>query len=457
MNKYLVLFAILLLQGCAGYSGKKQAFHQHFNSGNYEAASTAMYDAKKDAPTAIAETAPEEKKSEGKVLPSDFSDLGSLKFFIGLNSGTAALYSQKYQLSDAMFGVAETSIEAEETDGYSPKYYEKVMLNTYRAIALFQNGDVDNAKVEFNRANASQKAALDENKSEIDDLREDEYKENIAAANNVISSEYKEFEGFKPYADFANPYTSYMSGLFLSFNGNKSDIENAVLDFKKANSMSPENKFVKSDIEMARNIANNKKIPSTVWVVYEDGLISEVDTQHFAIPFKIGAGIKLAHMALPKIVPLSTAYPNLQIANNNKNIASTQSIVDMDRVMKTEFKNRFPMEVTKAVAWMTVNLIAQEAAQQALGEDQQALGAVAALAMGAVSNPVETRTWSSLPKDIQIARFSMPKDRKLQLLDNTGKPIAEEIVIDKEIKQALVYVRVPTQNARAAVSVTKLK
>lgn len=462
MKKYLLFVFMLLLQGCASYSNKKEAFHQQFNAGNFEAASKVMYaeNKKEDGQ----ETAPKEeqsaKKSEDKILPSDFGDLGGMKFFIGLNSGTAAMYSQNYVLSDAMFGIASDAIAKRETGGYSPKYYEKVMLNTYRALALLQHGDIDNAKVEFNRAAASQSEAVQENKKEIGKLKkeaaEEQYAVNMGNAAEVLSKEYTEFDDFKPYADFANPYTSYMSGLFLSLHGSKADVENAILDLRRAKSMSPKNKFVKADIKMAEDIANNRGVGPTVWVVYENGLIAEIEKQHFVIPFMINGKVKVAHMALPKMAPLASAYPEIQIKAGKKTI-TTQSIVDMDRVMKTEFKNRYPVEVAKAVIWMTVNLIAQEAAQQAIGNDNKGWGNLAAIAIGSMSNPVETRTWSSLPKDIQIARFAMPKSRKIQIFDNTGKAISSEISIDKDIKQALVFVRVPTINAIPAVYVTKLK
>lgn len=458
MKKYLVIVFMLFLEGCASYSQKKEAFHQQFNAGNFEAASKVMYSGSSQAKATNTES--EEQGSEGKTLPSDFSDLGKMKFFIGLNSGTAAMYSQDYALSDAMFGVASDSIAKEETAGYSPKYYEKVMLHTYRALALLQAGDIDNARVEFNRADSSQAEAAQENKKEISKLKEEAAEEkftgSMEAANKVLGEEFKEFDNFKPYADFVNPYTTYMNGLFLSLHGSRSDLENGILNLKRAKSMSPNNKFLKSDIQMAENLANNKKAPATVWVIYENGLIAEIEKQHFAVPFVINQRVKLAHMALPKMVPLTSAYPSIQIASNNKKI-STQNIVDMDRVMKTEFKNRYPAEVAKAVMWMTLNLIAQEVAQQAIGEKNKAWGDIAALAIGSVSNPVETRTWSSLPKDIQIARFAMPKNHKIQIFDNTGKEISEEIEIDKDIKQALVVVRIPTLNAKPGISVTKLK
>lgn len=51
----------------------------------------------------------------------------------------------------------------------------------------------------------------------------------------------------------------------------------------------------------------------------------------------------------------------------------------------------------------------------------------------------------------------MPKNRKIQIFDNTGKKISQEIEISKDTKLALVVVRVPTLNAKPGISVTKLK
>ena len=259
MKKYLVIVFMLFLEGCASYSQKKEAFHQQFNAGNFEAASKVMYSGSSQAKATNTES--EEQGSEGKTLPSDFSDLGKMKFFIGLNSGTAAMYSQDYALSDAMFGVASDSIAKEETAGYSPKYYEKVMLHTYRALALLQAGEIDNARVEFNRADSSQAEAAQENKKEISKLKEEAAEEkftgSMEAANKVLGEEFKEFDNFKPYADFVNPYTTYMNGLFLSLHGSRSDLENGILNLKRAKSMSPNNKFLKSDIQMAENHFKN--------------------------------------------------------------------------------------------------------------------------------------------------------------------------------------------------------
>lgn len=84
----------------------------------------------------------------------------------------------------------------------------------------------------------------------------------------------------------------------MALHGSRSDLENGILNLKRAKSMSPNNKFLKSDIQMAENLANNKKAPATVWAIYENGLIAEIEEQHFAVPFVINQRVKLAHMAL---------------------------------------------------------------------------------------------------------------------------------------------------------------
>lgn len=433
---------VLLLANCSSYNSKKQIFHQQFNAGQYASAARSVLPSQ-----------PEDCQKDS------FYDEG---FLFSLNSGTAFLFSQEYNLSSKMYEISDSFLIEDETDGYTVKYYDKIMLSTYKALAYMQQGDIDNARLEFNRAYARQAEAAEQNKKQInkaqEELQEQNAQQSFASAQAVIAKEYREFDNFKAYADFTNPYTTYLSGLFLttSQGTSKSDIENGVNYLKRVKGMAPDNKFVKADIRLAEGIANGKKPGAMVWVIYESGLVSDVEKVTYTVPFYLASGVKVAQMSLPKLVPLAEAYPNL-LVSNGKDYIATEPLTDMDRVIKTEFKQRFPAEVSKAVVWMTVNLIAQEAAQQAIGKDQQLYGALAAAAISQASNPVDTRTWTSLPKTVQIARIQMPKNRTVKLFTNDGQELTEDIVFDKNVSYALIHVRIPMVGAIPSVAVTKFK
>ena len=441
----LTLFFVITLTNCSGYQAKKSEFHEQFNLGYYTAAARVMLpsfnqDASKD----------------------DFADE---KFLFSLNAGTAFLFSHEYDLSTRFLDISEAFMLNGETSGYDIKYYDKIMLSTYKALAYLHAGDLDNAKLEFNRAYSYQAEAVEENKKAIsksqEKIREQGAKKSLASANSIINKQYNDFDNFKAYKDFTNPYTTYISGLFfLNADGiSKSDRENGLNYLKRVQGMAPHNKFIKMDIASGEKSVRGQNPPPTVWVIYENGLVADVAKSTYTIPFYIPSGVKIAQINLPKLVPLSAAYSELLISDG-KNYTSTEPLADMDRVIKTEFQQRFPMEVTKAIIWMTANLLAQEAAQQAIGtkkDHEQLLGALAAMAISQASNPVDTRTWTSLPKSVHIARINMPQNRTVKIYTNSHHQLSNDIVFDKDVKYALIHVRVPMVGAIPSIGITKFR
>ena len=62
----------------------------------------------------------------------------------------------------------------------------------------------------------------------------------------------------------------------------------------------------------------------------------------------------------------------------------------------------------------------------------------------------DTRSWTTLPKNFQVARVEMPKNGLLSLkLGQTQ----QEVQIAKNAKNAIVYVRVPTTMSIPSLSV----
>ncbi len=375
-------------------------------------------------------------------------------FLLELNGATAAIYAENYSLSNKLFNKAIDSLNTKQTAGYSPKYYEKIMLNTYNGLVLLQSHKPQEAKIEFNRATFQQAKALEENKNKIIQQQEKYakkgYDDNISLAVTALHDKYKEFNNFVPYSDFANPYTSYINGLFKTIYGSKSDIENGILDLKRAQDMTPDNSFITLDINTANNIANNQKVPPTVWIIYEDGLIAKIDKVAFNIPLILKDHVNFVTISLPKIAPIEGVYQNIQISTNKEKVV-TQTIVDMDRIIKTELQNKFSLEIAKAVAWAIASLLSQEATNNSLTW----LGNLAISKI--LTNPVETRTWSTLPKYIQIARLEIPENRKLQILNSNGQIISDKIILEKDAQFVLINVRIPTREAEPSIIITKLK
>jgi hypothetical protein len=436
---YLLCASSLLVSSCAyTTSVPRTDFDDYYESGDFKQA----------ADFNVA------KWGKGKEMP----------YLPALDTGTAFMAAKEHTSADDYFGLAQNAVKYEKTDGYDPKYYEKIMLNTVNGLNLWQNHDFVNARVEFNRAYSAQQSAVRENKRAIAEADEEVKKQNAAkslsALNKQASSLYDGFGDLSAYKNFANPYASYLAGLYLVLNGrSQSDIENGINYLKRVQAMTPNNSFVRKDLQMAENVAKGKEIPRRVWVVYEEGMAPHLVKETFAVPIYFGAGFKWASIALPKIVPSDSANRDLtaQISyKGTKTAFRAEKIASIDDIMAAEYQDRMPAEVAKAVIWMTVNLAAQEGLQRVGKKDSaaHALGVVASILVSQITNPVEIRTWKTLPKNVSISSFDMPQGAKLSL-SVEGKNIADKIVFKQNTKYAIVYVRMPTKGAKPAVIVSE--
>lgn len=390
-------------------------------------------------------------------------------FFYGVDVGSASLAGGDYSNCIAFLDYADAALARDRTYGYSVKYYEPIMLNTYKALAYLGVGDIENARIEFNRGYERQASAIEENKKKIAKMQEKaenesrnnkvDVSQSISQSQAEIESKYPEFTNFKAYADYANPFATYLSGLFMVLVGTgSSDVENGLNYMKRVYNMVPENSFVGKDIEFAESVASGEQNEPVVWVFFENGCRQKSDKETFRIPFYLSSGVKVAKMSIPKLHPRTAASDYISVLADGQKI-QTEILADMDRIVLGEFKERFPVEVTKSAVWMAINLVAQEVAQKNTEKigGNKLLGGVVAIGIAEISNPVETRSWDSLPKNIQVARLPIPDDRVLRLEDAANRMIGGEIKLDPTVKYAFVYVRQSTPEGKASVSVLKVK
>ncbi|MBR6355960.1 MAG: hypothetical protein IKR92_03800 [Alphaproteobacteria bacterium] len=424
---------------------------------------------------AIAEITPKSDTPENAEIKFDSKAYGSYAVIAGMEAGTAALTAGKLEDSTKYLDMADGDMEGSFSfSSYKPKFYDKIMVNTYKGIAFWAQGDTDHANTEFNRLYERQKEAIEEHKREIEKneekLSSQESQEQLHAVQDVLNKEYTEYKNFKPYADFTNPFSTYISALYHVTAGyDKSEVENAVNYMRRVKTMSS-NQYLASDIKMAEDRANGKKIGSNVWVIYEEGMAPEIHKKEIRIPFPTKSGIKMAKLVLPEFVSLPHSYQFVTASTSNGSY-KTQVLADMERVIKTEYQRRYPVVVTSAVLFMIANLAIQEGSSQLinktigkkldkkmskhgglvgkLGKNKlgsRALSSATSVAIGELlTYPLDTTTWSTLPKEIQMAKFKMPANRKIKITAAGGQVIAD-VKIEKKIKNAIIYVRSPAAN-----------
>jgi len=394
-----------------------------------------------------------------------------------LNGGTSLFLADKTELSEKFFekaaeeiheslessgilrGAAEVVANASVVD-YNPMIMDGIYLHSYTLMNALAQNNKDEAKIQVNRAYNVQQKAVSEFKKEIQKQREENSKDiaqiqqEAKAANrkNIVDtmSKYKEFARWHGYANFVNPYVTYMSGLYFMTNGHSnSDYENASNYMKRVSGMVGRNKFVKQDLALANKLAAGKKrkIPATAWVIFENGLVANFEEFRIDLPIFIATNnVKTASLALPYPKLREAAYANISVSNGRKRV-KTVLLADVDKMFIAEFKKKLPVVVTKAVTKLTLQTLAQAVAQSKFGD----FGGIGMSAYSVATAGADTRSWHSLPKNVQLAKITK-RGSHLQLKIG-GQSYKVEV---SKKGHSLVYVRVPVAGVAPVIHVLNL-
>lgn len=349
---------------------------------------------------------------------------------------------------------------------YEGRYYEKIMVNTYKGLNFMFMGNDQFARVEFNRALERQRMAkeyfqeeIKEEQAKIDQeqkeweeknkKRKKKTKQNFnpqdAAKNkitmSVIDKKYSNLNNFKAYPDFVNPISTYLSSVYFFKEG---DYKKARDLMKEVYGMDKENKFVKSEFEYFdkySSLPNVSKEDKTALVLIEDGYGISKKEMRFDIPlFLVSKKALYTGIALPQLVDgksFQSGYSIFRKNSINEKIVEEKKVevvADMDRVIKTEFKNRFPMIITRSV----ISTALKTYTQYYLGQQQGLLGSIVGTVYQALTTKADTRIWDTLPKDFLASRINL-NDKEKILVNYKGVTLADVPI--KKDKNMIVYIK----------------
>ena len=452
---------MLTLAGCQTLSSKANldSYNQQFANGQYrEAADFAL-------------------KSGG------INEEGESKNLLwSLQAGTALSASGQFEFSTRVFDHAETLMKDEDTESlgrkglekvtanlinnnlnrYSPTVYDGVMVNTYKALNNIFLQDMQNARIEFNRAADRQRRAEETFKARIaeqkDKMAEAEqqakatdgqpapvdFDKSRQASQDTIYENFPELKEWEAYPDFVNPYTDYLHGLyFMLASTDREDYGKARQSLRRVAGMTANHPAVKTDLMVIDNLRRGKwsknKLSPAVWVIFENGEGPMIDETLIPLPlFLLNDKVEYSQIALPKLKTRSQAYPYLDVYAGGKHQGKTKLLASMDRVIQTEFKREFPLKMTEAIASTLTKAFIQYQARKEGG----LAGSILAGVYQAATTRADTRSWTSLPKEVQVARLRKPADGKLQLkAPGLAAPLDVEL---PDNQFTLIYVRATT-------------
>ena len=402
-----------------------------------------------------------------------------------LEQGAVLRGAGKYQDSNTAFDTAQGKIDQYSQEAkvklgheagallsnlanlpYTGRAYDGIMLNTYRALNYLQLGESDKARVELIRAYQRQQDAVEDNKRRIENVQEEAAKSKDKATmdkaqqdpgfQSQVQGTCADLDHLKPYANYVNPFTVYLDGLFFMANAaDASDLERAHKSLERVAGFADGNDYVKQDLATLDNLMKGKPLTPTTYVIFETGCAPLRGQIRIDIPI-IVTKVSYVGAAFPTLKPQGNYVPSLTVTASGTS-QTTSLVASMDGVIGLDFKNEMPVVITKTIAATVTKAVAAYGVNEAANQQAAVLGFISQVATAGYQmavNIADTRTWTTLPKEFQVCRISTPPDRKIELITG-GSQKTTVTIADGMIN--IVYVKSITATSPLLVTQMKLK
>jgi hypothetical protein len=340
----------------------------------------------------------------------------------------------RFRLSQGGANVASL-ISSDNVIAYKISGYEQTMLHTYQALNYLFLGELEGALVEVRRANLVQENALRENQQDL-------YKSSLNFDKKSLDKEYPSMSAMigDIKNGFQNAYTFYLSGLLYEAALQDND---AYIDYKRALEIYPNNYYLQQDVlrlatqlgmkddlalftakygsYQVSKIANSGELV----ILLENGAISP--KQEISIDLPIFNGVnqpRFFSFALPVYNGPLTKYPALTI-NLAEKIYTSQQIVRLQSVASKQLREQMPSLVTR----QALRLIAKEKLRNTMSQKGGDVGNILAILYNVASEQADTRSWLTLPDEVQILRLSLPPGKQTIEINLGGKTELIEVNI----------------------------
>lgn len=313
---------------------------------------------------------------------------------------------------------AGTLIVNEQFMPYEGKDFEKILLHTFDALNYLMTGNLVDARVEVRRAYERQEILSKKHEKEMEQAREEG-----SAGGWERSFEQADQQGYERirrkaasvYSVYHNAFASYLSSLVYELNG---EPDEAYIDLKKALTASPGSRSIQMDLirlakklnyrdevnEWESRFGDGGKIPKDsvdVFLVFCSGLAPYKQAVTFPIPIR--RGFVFASLPVYQFTPSNIGGGIVEFGDRK---VQSSGVFDTDAVASRSFLDEFPIIFAKQVARSYL----KAEATSSMGHNQGDWGAALGTLLSFITEQADLRTWSSLPKEIQVARAFVPAE-----------------------------------------------
>jgi len=316
---------------------------------------------------------------------------------------------------------------------YQLPAYELSMMHSYQALNYLYQGSLQSALVEIRRANLVQENALLANENKLYEAQEEMINSGVGLAE--LTAAYPSMNEMigEVKNGFQNAYTFYLSAVLYEAAGQEND---AYVDYKKALEIFPDNQYVQQDVlrlanklQMSDDIAyfnqqfsidelsstqqesndleeseGREKHTGQLVIFYEQNLVNA--KQSAAVNLPIGTrhnDLRFFSFALPVYRAYREINQPLYITVNEQQYESS-SIVTLQSLASKQLTDQLP----SIVARQALRLIAKEQVRRQLSKQGGDIGNIFATIYNMASEKADTRSWLSLPNNIQVMKITLP-------------------------------------------------
>ena len=320
---------------------------------------------------------------------------------------------------------------------YEIPAYEQSMMHSYQALNYLNLGDMEGALVEIRRANLVQEQALRDNQNSIDEAELDF---NHSALQSAYPSMDLMIGDLKN--GFQNAYTFYLSGIMYEAAGQAND---AYIDYKKALEIYPNNLYLQQDVlRLATKLGmvddlehftklygqlketETKDIGQVVFLI-EQGIINAKDDLSVHLPiFYYYDDARYFNFSLPVYRDDTYDFQQAKLTLNHIEYQA-QEIVKFQSLASKHLSDMLP----GLVARQAVRVIAKEQLRKQISKDGGDIANIIANLYNIASEQADTRSWLTLPNNMQIMRLTLATGKQDLSLTVSGQTQEINIEVNK--------------------------
>lgn len=373
-----------------------------------------LYQNRPEAALKIVDSSAIAKSSSDKVLY--LMERGNILYLQDKYKDAAQVWDEALRLIDALYTVsvskqASSYLVNETVTDYEGEAHEKVLLPVFSALAYLAAGEPNSAIVEARRTA--------------------KILENITASS----------EGKNLYKRDA--FAHYLAGVIFEI---KREWDNAIIEYKRAFEAVQENHGWAADVQIeayalalsrvaiargrrditdkiGRELPNFKYTPDSslsekaeVVVIYEAG---KTPTKKAEDTF-VGMGAKVVRISYPVFVDEYYASRSAAVYVNGILAARTFVAQDIGAMARQALADKKPKYIAKMIARNAAKFVLAHEAERRLGP----LAGLAVSVAGAGIEVADTRSWSTLPDLMTVARVAVPVGQKVavRVVPDYGTP-----------------------------------